>query len=107
MNIDNYISLGTNTIAIMVKGRATGASKTIIATYNVVKLSLSSNFQIARSLEPNTPFDVTYTIEGDADKVVEFYIDGILASNTTVSSLEPIATKVQRLNGLNPGKHTL
>ena len=107
MNIDNYISLGTNTIAIMVKGRATGASKTIIATYNVVKLSLSSNFQIARSLEPNTPFDVTYTIEGDADKVVEFYIDGVLASNATVSSLEPVATKVQRLNGLNPGKHTL
>lgn len=107
MNIDNFISLGTNTIAIMVRGRATGASKTIIATYNVVKLNLSSTFQIARSLEENTPFDVTYSIEGDADKVIEFYIDGQLVNNATVSSLEPIATKVQRLSGLSAGKHTL
>lgn len=107
INIDNYLSLGTNTIAIMVRGRATGASKTIIATYNVIKLNLSSTFQIARSIEQNTPFDVTYTIEGDADKVVEFYIDGVLSTNAVVSSLEPIATKVQRLSGLTPGKHTL
>jgi hypothetical protein len=40
MNIDKYISLGKNTISIMVKGRATGTTKTIVATYNVVKLSL-------------------------------------------------------------------
>lgn len=107
MNIDNFISLGTNAIAIMVRGRATGASKTIIATYNVVKLNLSSTFQIARSIEQNEPFDVTYTIEGDADKTIEFYIDCVLSTNAIVSSLEPIATKVQRLNGLSAGKHTL
>lgn len=107
MNIDKYLSLGTNTIAIMVKGRATGASKTVIATYNVVKLNLSSTFQIARSIEQNTAFDVTYTVEGDADKLVEFYIDGVLTANAVISSLEPIATKVQRFQGLTAGKHSL
>lgn len=107
MNIDEYLSLGTNSIAIMVRGRATGASKTIIATYNVVKLELSSNFRIARSVEPNKPFDVSYTVEGAADKSVEFYIDGVIASNAYISSLEPIVTKVQRFQGLPAGKHTL
>ncbi len=107
MNIDNYISLGTNTISITVKGRSTGASRTVVATYNVIKLNLSSTFQIARSIEENTPFDVTYTVEGDSDKIVEFYIDGVLKYNPTVSSLEPIATKVQSLSGLSAGKHTL
>lgn len=107
MNIDNYISLGTNTISITVKGRSTGASRTVVATYNVIKLNLTSTFQIARSIEENTPFDVTYTVEGDSDKIVEFYIDGNLKYNPTVSSLEPVATKVQRVGGLSAGKHTL
>ena len=107
MNIDNFISLGTNTISITVKGRSTGASRTVVATYNVIKLNLSSTFQIARSIEENTPFDVTYTVEGDSDKIVEFYIDGVLKYNPTVSSLEPIATKVQSIGGLSAGKHTL
>lgn len=107
MNIDKYIALGINTIAIMVRGRATGASKTVIATYNIVKLNLSSTFQIARSIEENTGFDVTYTVEGDFDKTVEFYVDGTLKTNAIISSLEPIATKVQHLTGLSAGKHTL
>lgn len=106
-NIDKFLSAGTNRITITVVGRATHASKTIVATYNVVKLNLSSTFQIARSLEANTAFDVNYTVEGDADKTIEFYIDGTLASNAVVSSLEPVATKVQRLSGLTAGKHTL
>lgn len=107
MNVDNYLSVGTNTITIMVRGRSTSASKTIVATYNVVTLKLSSTFRIARSIEANTPFDVTYTVEGNSDKTVEFYIDGNLEYNPTVSSLEPIKTQVQRVRGLSPGKHTL
>lgn len=107
MNIDNYLSIGVNNIAIMLRGRATGASRTIIATYTVVVLNLSSTFQIARSIESNTAFDVTYTVAGDSDKVVEFYIDGVMKHNPTVSSLEPVATKIQRLSGLEAGKHTL
>lgn len=106
-NIDKYISLGKNTVSIMVKGRATGTTKTVVATYTVVNLSLTSTFPISRSLEANTPFDVTYHIEGDGDKSVEFYIDGTLNSNAVVSSLEPNVTKVQRISGLAAGKHTL
>ena len=73
MNVDKYLSLGRNNISIMVRGRSTGASKTVVATYNVVKLNLSSTFNIASPIQPNTSFDATYTIEGEGDKTVEFY----------------------------------
>jgi len=106
-NIDNYINIGTNTITILVRGRSTGASKTIVASYSVVVLNLTSNFQIAHAIDSGSPFEVTYTIEGSGDKTIEFYIDGTLKYNPVVSSLEPIATKVQRISGLLPGKHTL
>ena len=107
MNVDKYLSVGTNSIVIMVRGRATGASKTIVANYTVVTLNLSSTFQIARSIEQNTPFEVTYTVEGNFNKTVEFYIDGTMMYNPTISSLEPVATKIQRISGLSAGKHTL
>src|SRR5574344_69725 len=107
MNIDKYISLGKNTISIMVKGRATGTTKTVVATYNVVKLNISSTFNIAAPIQPSTAFEVTYTIEGEGDKTIEFYIDGELKANPTVSSLEYLATKRQPISGLAAGKHTL
>ena len=108
MNIDNYISLGTNTVTIMVRGRSTNTTKTVVATYRVVKLELTSTFQIARSLEANTPFNVAYTVRGDGDKTIDFYIDGGFYQNELVSSLEPVASKVKRIDKyLEPGKHTL
>lgn len=107
MNIDKYISIGKNTISIMVKGRATGTTKTVVAAYNVVKLDISSTFNIAAPIQPNTSFEATYTIEGEGDKTVEFYIDGVLVANPVVSSLEYLATKRQPIAGLASGKHTL
>ena len=107
MNVDKYLSLGRNNISIMVRGRSTGASKTVVATYNVVKLNLSSTFNIASPIQPNTSFDATYTIEGEGDKTVEFYIDGTMVANPVTSSLEYIATKRQVFSGLQPGRHTL
>lgn len=107
LNVDNYLGLGVNNITITIKGRSTNASKTVVVTYTVVNLNLSSTFQIARSIENNTPFEVAYTVEGDLDKTVEFYIDGQLKYNPVISSLEPLATKVQSISGLSPGKHTL
>jgi hypothetical protein len=107
MNIDKYLSLGKNTISIMVKGRSTGTTKTVVATYTVIKLNISSTFNIALPVQPNTNFEVTYTVEGDGDKTIEFYIDGGLEANPVVSSLEYLATKRQLIRGLASGRHTL
>lgn len=107
MNIDKYLSLGKNTISIMVKGRSTGTTKTVVATYTVIKLNISSTFNIALPVQPNDSFEVTYTVEGDGDKTIEFYIDGNLEANPVVSSLEYFATKRQLIRGLESGRHTL
>lgn len=107
MNIDKYLSIGKNTVAIMVKGRATGTTKTIVATYNVVKLNLNSTFNFAIPREPSEMFEVEYTLEGDGDRIVEFYIDGMLRANPVTSSIEGTVTKRQALIVDSPGKHTL
>lgn len=107
MSIDKYISLGKNTISIMVKGRATGATKTVVATCNVIRLRLTSTFDFAAPREPNVVFEVPYKIEGDGDRVVEFYVDGSIVANPGTSSIEGDIDKIQTLSVTTPGKHTL
>ena len=91
----------------MVKGRSTGTTKTVVATYTVIKLNISSTFNIAVPIQQNTSFEAAYTVEGDGDKTIEFYIDGNLVANPVVSSLEYLVTKRQTIQGLTSGKHTL
>jgi len=98
LQLDEYLHNGTNTITILLRGRSTGTTKTVVITYYVVKLDIRTTFDISRSIQPNTNFGVTYTVEGEADKTVEFYIDGILISTASVSSLEQSATRTQVFN---------
>lgn len=93
MNIDDYLYPGTNVITILVRGRSTGTTKTQVVTYYVVQLDIDTTFDISRSILPNSNFSVTYTVTGEADKTVEFYIDGTLASTASISSLEQTATR--------------
>lgn len=111
MNIDDFIHLGTNTITIRLHGRSTGATRTAVVTYYVVQLNLSTTFDISRSILPNTNFSCTYTVTGQSDKTVRFYIDGMIAGTSTVPQLESSATRTQIFNNTDgkyqPGKHTL
>lgn len=106
-NIDKYISLGKNSITITVKGKSTGASKTVVATYNVVELTLTSTFSIANVIYPNTAFGVNYIATGDGEKKVYFFVDGAPKANPTVSIYDSGVLKYQSLAGLSPGKHNL
>ena len=111
LNIDDYLSIGTNVITILLRGRSTGTTKTVVVTYYVVQLDLTSTFDIARSIQPNTNFGVTYTITGQGDKTIEFYIDGQIVVTASVSSLESSATRTQVISNSSgtyaPGRHYL
>ena len=111
MGIDELLQPGTNVITILVRGRSTGTTKTVVITYYVVQLDISTTFDISRSIRPQSNFSVTYTVVGEADKTVEFYIDGTLAATAQVSSLEQSATRTQTFNNADghwaPGKHSL
>lgn len=110
-NIDEYLSLGTNVITLLIRGRSTGTTKTLVVTYYVVELSISSTFEFYKAIEKNTSFSVTYTVRGQSDKTVEFYIDGELKLTTSVSQLESEATRTQIFDNSDgkyaPGRHTL
>ena len=88
MSIDEYLQPGTNVITILVRGRSTGTTKTQVITYYVVQLDINTTFDISRSIQHGSNFGVTYTVVGEADKTVEFYIDGSLTATAQVSSLE-------------------
>lgn len=111
MNIDEFLHLGTNTITIHLRGRSTGAMRTTVVTYYVVQLKISTTFDISRSILPNTNFSCTYTVTGQADKTVRFYVDGKLEHSPIISSLESTATRTQIFKNTDgkyqPGKHTL
>ena len=112
LNVDDYLALGTNVITLLIRGRSTGTTKTQIVTYYVVELSLTSTFDISKRIENNTNFSVTYTVRGQSDKTVEFYIDGKLITTSFVSQLESEATRTQIFNNVDgslvgPGRHTL
>ena len=111
MNVDDYLALGANVITILIRGRSTGTTRAIVVTYYVVELSLSSTFDISKSIQKDSNFSVTYTVRGQSDKTVEFYIDGILVLTTNVSQLESEATRTQIFNNSEgrwaPGRHTL
>lgn len=111
LNIDDYLALGTNVITILVRGRSTGTTKAVVVTYYMVELSLSSTFDISKSIQKDSNFSVTYTVRGQSDKTVEFYIDGHLEVTASVSQLQSEATRTEIFNNSEgkwgPGRHTL
>jgi len=104
--IDNYLSVGTNEITVRIDGRSTGATKTVIYTWTVIQLDLSTSFQIARSIASTDSLAIPYSIQGLGSKTVEFYVDGVK------NPVDDIITDVSRektfyITGpFTPGKHT-
>ena len=111
MIIDDFLAIGTNVITILLRGRSTGTTKTVVVTYYMIELSISSSFEFYKSIPQNTNFSVTYTVKGQGDKNIDFYIDGHHELTDSVSSLETEATRVITFNNLDgtlaPGRHTL
>ena len=110
LNLDDYLALGTNVISILVRGRTTSTLRTVVVTYYVVELSLTSDFNFYTPLERGNNLDVPYVVKGQTDKQVDFYIDGTLFTSASVSiSNGPEYIGIQTLNtsNLSPGIHTL
>jgi len=87
MNIDQYLSVGTNTVTMTVTGRSTGATRIAILHYYVVAMDLSTSFNVAVPQSKGSgllvPFSLTCSSAGA--KYIEFYIDGVLAEQITTT----------------------
>ena len=115
MNIDKYLADGTNTVIIGIVGENTLAATTISITYQVVNLSISSDFNISNVYDlrnnPNLICEVPFKVSGTGIKTVEWYIDGeklekdIYTDEVTQGESE--RTKYINLSNFQQGVHTL
>lgn len=112
VNIDDYIKLGDNDIVITIEGRASGARKTVVMSYNVFRLAIDCGFNFSQPVQHNRNFSVNYTVKGNGQKDVFFYIDGAVSANHIISANEADVTLSQIISNsgdkaLTPGKHSL
>ena len=113
-NIDDYLLTGTNIVTINIVGQTTFSTTTVTATYQVVSLSLTDEFDITKVynlLTEDNTLTIPYTLSGQGIKTMEWYIDGEQvtpnisedeATDTTVSKIKYIT-----LSALSTGIHNV
>lgn len=113
--IDDYISVGTNTITVGIVGQNTLAATTVGVTYQVVDLQLSDNYDISHVYDvannPEATAAIPYTVSGYGTKVMEWYLDGALLDYVKVEDeivdVSTTRTKYISLANLSQGIHNL
>lgn len=102
LDITPYLSSGENTVRIQVEN-SEGAKKTLIYTVNVIVLSLTTTFN-ELDLYPGA-IGFPYTVSGQGDKTVYFYLDDVLIDTETVSSSG--RSRIYSLSTPTEGPHIL
>ena len=114
-NIDDYLSIGTNTITVGIVGQTTLAATTIGITYQVVDLQLSDTYDVSQSYNvvtnPNAAAAIPYSVSGYGTKIMEWYLDGVLLDYVKVEDeivdVSTTRTKYISLANLSQGIHNL
>lgn len=113
LNIDQYLSVGTNSITISVVGQNTLAATSIGLTYYCINLSLNDNFDISQPVSPTGNLNIAFNITGSGIKRLEWFIDGEQvpydSQNDDVTASEASRTKTIPLSPytLTNGRHNL
>lgn len=68
LNIDEYLSEGTNTVTIAVVGQNTLAATSIGLTYYSINLTLSDTFDISQHIYPTDNLNIAFNITGNGIK---------------------------------------
>ena len=106
--VDNYLSVGVNTVSIVVQGRNTLAAVMASVTYTMVSLELTSEYVFTTPVEEGDEIAVPYTIKGSGIKYLEWYVDGV--QEVTIDNIADInysTTKYLSTTGLSAGKHNV
>ena len=115
LNVDKYLSEGTNTVIISIVGESTLAATSASVTYQVVNLQLSSSYDISQSYNlqanPSAVAEIPFTVSGYGTKIVEWYLDGVQiakeASIDEVTGTSASRTKIISLANLSQGHHSV
>lgn len=113
LNIDEYLSVGTNVITIAAVGQNTLAATSIGLTYYCINLELNDTFDISQHISPTGNLDIAFNIVGSGIKRLQWYIDGVQvpydSQNDDVTASEASRVKTIPLSsyGLSNGRHNL
>lgn len=113
-NIDKYLSEGTNQITVSIQGITSMATVAVGITYQVVKLALTCDYDIAQvfnlSSEEKT-LAAEFSVSGYGTKTIEWYIDGekLALDSITDEVVTESATRTKyiQLSNLQEGVHSL
>lgn len=112
LDIDDYITEGTNNISIVIKGQTNLAATSVAVVYQVINLQLTDNFNISEAYNVGDNLNIPVTVSGQGSKIFEWYLDGVaLPFDQTVDQVNsplPITnTKTISLENVDPGLHSL
>lgn len=86
-NLDAYLKEGTNNITIEMQGQQTLATTSILIVFQMVRLSLTDNYNIGslyRLPSGENVVAIPYTVDGYGTKIMEWYVDGVMLEHDRV-----------------------
>ena len=112
IDLQDYITEGTNNISIVIKGQDNLASTTVSVIYQVVNLQVSDTFDLSKTYNIGDTLIIPLTVGGYGSKTIEWYLDGErLPFDTSIDQINsPITvtnTKAIQLENITPGVHSI
>lgn len=108
-NVDDYLSAGTNLIAINISGVTTIAATTVSVTYQVVDLQLTDSMDISRVYSPTDSLEIPYTVSGYGTKIMEWVVDDMqldfIKSEDEINEVSTSRVKYIPLDAFGPTRN--
>lgn len=111
VELDNYLTEGTNNISINIKGVNSLAATTVSVVYQLVNLKFTDSLDISKVYNTDELLEISCVVEGAGTKVIDWFLDGEQLPYEITDEIPYITAytvnKNISLNGLNPGVHSI
>jgi hypothetical protein len=111
VELDNYLTEGTNNISINIKGVNSLAATTVSVVYQLVNLKFTDSLDISKVYNTDELLEISCVVEGAGTKVIDWFLDGEQLPYEITDEIPYITAytvnKNISLNGLTPGVHSI
>lgn len=111
IELDSYLTEGTNNISINIKGADSLAATTVSVVYQIVNLKFTDSLNISRVYNNDDLLEISCVVEGAGTKVIDWFLDGKQLPYEIIDEIPYITAytvnKNISLNGLTPGVHSI
>ena len=111
VELDDYLTEGTNNISINIKGVNSLAATTVSVIYQLVNLKFTDSLDISKVYNIDELLEISCVVEGAGTKVIDWFLDGEQLPYEITDEIPYITAytvnKNISLNGLTPGVHSI